>query len=455
VIKIECFPIEFELKKAEKLVNDNEGGVPKNVISIVKFCCTNGIGVILSRNVKVLSCKDARSNRIRLGHKGIPLFDELKSIVFRSYDKDGKEIIVASHCRGHMNIITDRLIKIFSLSKEPEILPEEELKSRFGMQFGTVNPILLDLNSNGTIINIFDSSLTKPLAKCPGTMMTNAGNHTWGIEIDPSALIPKIRNGYVNDIAEPDKELEYYEVPQLTNPKSIGIITGNGPDSGIALWNKINAYFSEMLGEHFLGDISLPKVSIVSLPAMGLSMELDKRDTATWETISEAIDKMICNDVNLLALACHTTHYYTDKIRALFEKNGKRFISMPEATISYIKKENLSDLAIIGISYVANLQEYSAYSELKNYNIEIPSDEVLSKFHEIGYDIKKMKNLYPVFQKFTSLLRTDIKAKNIIIALTELSILVESQKKRYEYKNIIDPLDIYSKELSRLSLGIE
>jgi aspartate racemase len=454
-VKIECLPFEYELQRAKHLLKETESEIPDSVMSIVKFFCNNNIGIILSRNVKVLSCKDARSNRVRLGHKGIPLFDELKSIVFRGFDKDGKEIIVAAHCRGHMNIITERLINLCSLCKEPEILPEEELKSRFGMQFGTVNPILLDLNSNGKIINIFDNSLSRPIAKCPGTMMTNAGHHTWGIEIDPSLLIPKIRNGYIYDVAEADKELEYYELPQLANPKSIGIITGNGPDSGIALWNRINSYFSEMLGEHFLGDISLPKVSIISLPAMGLSMELDKRDSATWETLVEAIDKMFCNDVDLLALACHTTHYYTNKIRTLFEKNGKRFISMPQTTINYIKNEKLTDLAIIGISYVANLQEYSAYSELKKFDIEIPSDEVLSKFHEIGYDIKKMKNLYPVFQKFTSLLRSDIKAKNIIIALTELSILVESQKKRYEHKNIIDSLDIYGRELARLSLGVE
>jgi aspartate racemase len=453
-LKIECFSLESEIQKAKYLLKDSESEIPDSVMSIIKFCCSNNIGVILSRNVKVLSCKDARSNRIRLGHKGIPLFDELKSIVFRGYTHAGKEIIIAAHCRGHMNIITQRIVSICSLCKEPEILPEEELKSRFDMQFGTVNPIILDLNSGGTIINIFDVSLTEPLAKCPGTMMTNAGNHTWGIEIDPEVLIPKIRNGYIYDVAEADKELEYYEVPQLTNPKSIGIITGNGPDSGIALWSRINSYFSEMLGEHFLGDISLPKVSIVSLPAMGLSMELDKRDGATLETISEAINKMLSNDVDLLALACHTTHYYTDKIRNLFEKSDRRFISMPETVMNYIKNNNLTDLAIIGINYVANLQEYSAYSELKNFDIEVPSTEVLSKFHEIGYDIKKMKNLYPVFQKFTSLLRTDIKAENIIVALTELSILVESQKKKYKYKNIIDPLDIYGKELSRLSLGL-
>lgn len=453
--KIECFSFNSEIEKAISLLKNGETQIPQNVIKVMQFCCNNKVGFILSRNVKVLSCKDARSNRVRLGHVGIPLFDELKSIVFLGKNIKGEKVIVAAHCRGNMNISLNKLMKLCKLKELPIILPEEELNSQFEMQFGIVNPMLLDINSNGKIINIFDISLIKAVATHPGTMMTNAGNHTWGIEFDPELLIEAISNKIIDNVAEDDKELEYFEVPQSANPKSIGIITGNGPDSGIALWNRINNHFVDLLGDHFLGDISLPKVTVISLPAMGLSMELDKRNEATWETLVEAIKKMQYNNVDLLALACHTTHYYTVKIRELFECDGKIFVSMPEITIDYVKKAALSDLAIIGISYVANLQEYSAYSQLKNMNIEILSDTTLAKFHEIGYDVKKMKKLYPIFQKFTSLLQTDIKSSNVIIALTELSILVESQKKSYNRKNIIDPLDIYAKEIARLSLSLK
>jgi len=374
--------------------------------------------------------------------------------VFVGNDKNGNEQVVAAHCRGHMNIAVPKLIEICEFGSEPQIMPEEVLKERYGMQFGTVNPMLLDINSNGKIINVFDTVLLDVMAQYPGTMMTNAGDHSWGIEIELKLLIKATRNSRIGNVAEPDKELEYFELPQSTNPKSIGIITGNGPDSGIALWNGINNHFLGLLDSHFLGDISLPKVSVISLPAMGLSMELDKRNSATWGVLTEAVEQMLVNGVDLLALACHTTHYYTDRIRKLFEYNGRKFISMPETTIEYIKQSHLSDIAIIGISYVANLREYSAYSELKNLNVESISDEVLAKFHDIGYDVKKMKNLYPVFQKFTNLLKTDIKARNIIIALTELSILYESQKKKYEQKNIIDPLDIYAREIARISLSL-
>jgi aspartate racemase len=451
---IEYFSLSDEIARAKALLYGNETEIPANVLTVIRFCCEHRVGFILSRNIKVMSCKDARSNRVRLGHTGIPLFDELKSIVFVGVDGQGNRMIIAAHCRGHMNINVNRIIEIYSLISTPMILPESELLARFGMVFGIVNPMLLDVNSENTVVNIFDIGLTTVVAECPGTMMTNAGNHTWGIELEPNLLIKAIKGAIVDTIASPDKELDYFEVPQAVNPKSIGIITGNGPDSGIALWRKINSYFVEQLDTHFIGDISLPKVTVISLPAMGLSMELDKRDTATWETILEAIKGMVQNNVEILSLACHTTHYYTNRIRKEFEHNGRKFVSMPETTIKYIKESKLTDIALLGIGYVANLQEYSAYTELRDLDVEIVSDEVLAEFHKLGYEVKKMKNIPRAFLKFINLIKTEIKAKNVIIALTELSILYESQRKRSQVKNIIDPLDIYAKEVVRQSLSI-
>lgn len=84
--KIESFSLKTEIRKAESLLKSGEDEIPKNVLTIIQFCCKNNLGFILSRNIKVFSCKDARSNRVRLGHIGIPLFDELKSIVFVGKD---------------------------------------------------------------------------------------------------------------------------------------------------------------------------------------------------------------------------------------------------------------------------------------------------------------------------------------------------------------------------------
>jgi len=454
---LEVFTYEDEIKRATALLNQTEDCIPPSVNQIIKHCVDNGVGFILSRNDKALSCKDARSKRYRLGHIGIPLYDELKSIVFKGICLDGTECIIAAHSRGHMSIDEHRLIELCRISASLSIMPEEELKERFGVEFGTVNPITLEINSNGFVLNVFDTSITQTMSINLDTMMTNAGNHTWAIEFNPDALMKSIKHRITGIISTPDKELEPWEISFAINPKSIGIITGNGPDSGISLWNRINSYFNDELGRHFVGDISLPAVYVISLPTMGLSMELDKRNTATWETIANAVEAMKRNNVELLALACHTTHYYTKKIRELYDCDDRKFISMAETTIKYVKESNIHDIAVLGINHVANISNgYSAYEELKDLEVEIIPASVLSQFHDIGYAVKKMKDLYRSYQQLLNLIKMKIKSKNVIIALTELSILYEQFRKkdnRQSEKNIIDPLDLYAREIVLQSMG--
>jgi aspartate/glutamate racemase len=448
--------VELELKNARRLLGMNEENIPEQVEKVIKHCASRKVGFILSRNGYAGNCRDARSKRSRLGHTGIPLYDELKSIVGVAIDKNSNSIIVAMHCRGHMAINFEQVAKLCEFQSDISSLPEDELLNLVSMKFGTVNPILLDLASNQNVLQVFDISVLEQISRFPGTMMTNAGDHTWGIEFDPWALVDSIDNKIIGQIADSDTELKDYELPHRLNPKSIGIITGNGPDSGIALWQDINEHIVNILGDHFLGDISLPQISVISVPALGLSMELDQREQTTWEALSDAVKHLKNQRVELLALACHTTHYFTDKIREIFDNKEQRFISMPEVVIKYIEETNMSDLAILGINYVADLGEWSAYSKLSKYNIEKLSYETIRKFHQLGYDVKKMSQRHKSFQQLIRLIKSDVKSKNVLIALTELSILLQSQGKssRSSDKNIVDVLELYAKAIAEESLGI-
>lgn len=447
---------ERAIAEAEDLLVESEEEIPPNVMKVIEFCSTKRIGFVLSRNTYAGNCRDARSKRYRLGHIGIPLYDEMKSIIGSAKDANGNIIIIAMHCRGHMAIDFKRVSQLCEMQTLVTSLPENELLESFGMKFGTVNPILLDLNSNERVLNVFDSGLLKPMSRFPGTMMTNAGDHTWGIELDPRDLITSTKNKVVGAIAIRDVELQDYELPHLRNPKTIGIITGNGPDSGIALWQDINEHFVEILGPHFLGDISLPKISVMSVPAMGLSMELDRREQPTWEALSEVVTKFKNQRVDLLALACHTTHYFTDRIRSIFDGDGQRFISMADVVMHYVQDNNINDLAILGIDYVADLGQWSAYSKLREYRVEELSAETLRKFHKLGYEVKRMSQLHKSFRNLIGLIKNEVKSNNVIIALTELSILLQSQskKERSGEKNIIDALELYAKAIAKASLRV-
>lgn len=74
----------------------------------------------------------------------------------------------------------------------------------------------------------------------------------WGIEFDPKELIKHINNKFIGEISILDRELQTQDLPNSTNPKSIGIITGNGPDSGMALWRGIIIIYSKYLVNIFL-----------------------------------------------------------------------------------------------------------------------------------------------------------------------------------------------------------
>jgi aspartate/glutamate racemase/prolyl-tRNA editing enzyme YbaK/EbsC (Cys-tRNA(Pro) deacylase) len=447
---------ESELANASHLLKFNEESIPEPVREVITHCVNKRVGFILSRNAYAGNCRDARNKRYRLGHTGIPLYDELKSYVGFSKDYNSNDIIVAMHCRGHMTIDLSKVQKIMKFTKTIEMLPENHLKNLFSMNFGSVNPILLDLHSNQTILQVFDEGILKPVAKYPGTMMTNAGEHTWGIEFDPEGLSSSIRNKIVDKIAFPDTELKEYELPRRLNPKSIGIITGNGPDSGIALWQDINENIVSILGDHFLGDISLPKVTVLSVPALGLSMELDQREEATWEALSEAVLTLKNLGVDLLGLACHTTHYFTHRIKELFNGDGQYFISMPDIVINHIVDNKLEDFAILGISCVSDLDRWSAYSSLRNFSIEDLDYSTKKRFLDLGYFVKKKEKLHQGYQELNRLINEKIKSKNVIIALTELSILLQSFRKtsRKSQRNIIDALELYAQAIAEESIGL-
>ena len=449
--------LEHELLMVKRNIGMTES-YSDNVKRVIEYCVDNKIGYLLSKNQFAGTCRDARSKRYRLGHIGIPLYDELKSIVGMAIDQNGNETFIAMHCRGHMEIDFDAVKVIMGYRTEIQILSEERLKEKYGLEFGIVNPISLCINSFGSLFQIFDYGLMNPISEYPGTMMTNAGNHYCGIEFDVVQVIESIPKHKVASIAVQDRELLTHDLPSCTNPKSIGIITGNGPDSGMTLWRSINNNISQILGEHFLGDMSLPKVYIASIPAMGLSMELDKREMATQSVLLEAVESLKKQKIDLLALACHTTHYFEKQIREIFDSDTQHFISMPQTVIKYLRRENIGDVAILGINYVADLGKWSAYSPAKdlNINFEKLSADTMKKFHEIGYDVKQMGDYHKSFMKLISLIQKDIKSSNVIIALTELSILLEksNKKNRKSDKKIIDALDLYAHEIADFCLGL-
>jgi len=429
------------------LLATGETDLPDGVKKIIDFFTANNLWFNLSRNVKALGCKEAANKRNRLGHTGIPLEHELKSFFGKFINAAGNEQYVIFHCKAHQELDHDKIKRALRAMKEVNKLSNEELKNVFHLGYGLVNPFTLNpLFSDPPILQVFDKSLSINIIP-PYTMMTNAGDLTWAIEFKPKELLDAVKHYRIEDIVTYTSANN--RSAEQKRPK-IGILTGNNPESGIALWQKINHIIREKRREHFYGDISFPHVIVESIPDMGLSMELDLREKETWEAVNKGIISLCNQGATIVCIACNTTQYFTAKIHDITSQYQSRFISIPEVTFDYLVKNNIKEFAFLGIKYVTDLNgKWSAFKKLREFKIETLPEESIAKIHELAFKVKQEGITGPGITKLRDLLNRETQSKTVVIALTELSILLGTQKERSrEGRTYIDTLELLAEAVA-------
>jgi aspartate racemase len=443
-------------QRPEDLLRPGETSVPPAVLQTVDFLSSRGVWCWLSRNHEAFSCRDAARKRRRLGHEGIELWNELKSYCGRFRNATGHDQYFLAHCRGDRILDLGKLREALKAQGEPERLGEEDL-AKLGLRYGLVNPFKHKIDGpllTAPLLQVFDEELTKPLG-VPGTVMTNAGDLTWGVELDVAKLIPEIEHRRVADIAIPDPENEG-QLWGAREAASIGILTGNSPESGMHLWSSFNRRVRELLGSLSCGDISMPPVTVFSLPALGLTMELDRREEAIWPHLSKAVVDACLSGVQVLAIACHTTHYFTPQIREICAEYGTEFLSMAETLGVWLRSRGIGEIALMGIRHVSELGEWSAYREpLAGIQVERPTERAKQLLDELAYQVKADGASEAGLNRLRHVLREEVKSDTVVLALTELSILLSLQRKKGKSgRRLIDPLDLYAEALARKYLGL-
>ncbi len=425
--------------------------MPDVVKQSLAFLEQRQIWHILTQNSVATSCKDAAARRQRLGMQGIPLYDELKSLCVVAYRGDDSRHYCMLHSRANARINLEFAAKLLKTNQPLARLSAEELSSEFDAIYGTVNPFFM----TGHFIHLFDEDILNQYT-APHTMMTNAGEHTWAIEFDPAALINAVKKTAPETIVATIAE----RIGKDHKLPCFGIITGNGPESGMALWRVINDTVHKKLNAdgRLHGDLSYPRVLVHSLPEMGLSMELAQREDMVWHVISQALAQLCNNGVTHIALACNTTPYFTAQIRQFCEPYGVEFISIAEATEQYIRQRKLDDITIIGIPAVAGLGQYSAYKSLASLNIKAVSERVFNDLQEFGYLVKRLGDKEQdakAMNKLQHIINVGVETPRVLIALTEISVFMQRFPKfkgRIKNKEIIDPLPIYGEALAECYL---
>ncbi|MDX8400007.1 MAG: YbaK/EbsC family protein [Gallionellaceae bacterium] len=428
--------------------NDEQGQPqPKRVSAALDFFKRQDLWRVSSRNSHATSCRDAAARRNRLGANGIPLHDELKSSCMVLHRADGSRQLVMLHARAHARFDLELVAELLGASEPLSRATKEELEQKLGTSYGTVNPF----SEAGQFIQIFDEDVLRVFSP-PHTMMTNLGHHEWAVEFEPAKLIEalKLESAEIMVAGITGNSAQDHKVPV------IGIITGNGPESGMALWRHINAKVFETLeaDKRMVGDLSFPRVLLHSLPEMGLSMELELREEAVWREIEKAVREQCEAGVTLLAIACNTTPFFADKIQAIAEPFGARFVSIVDVAYQSLRQRNLTDVTLLGIPAVAEMGERSAYRKLAELGVKPVDAKVGDDLQELGYMVKRMDVVgqdVKALNKLKHIIRAGVSTQRVLIALTEISVLLDrfpKQKDRIGNVEIIDPLRLYGEYLA-------
>lgn len=438
---------------------------------------------------EAMSCRQAVRVRDRVGsggNGGVPLWVELKSFVGAVRDPDGTTVeCFAAHTRANTQFVHLRLLEVLGYdprnhsirelagdSSDFEVTPDAQDASTSAAikeWFGLVNPFVVDRvisSLTGTTVSIeevrqiVDVSIELDGGH-PNSMMTNLGVRTRAMEIAASdvgtaisSVSPLTIHAAVSEpcpiwlgVAGKHKKDYWLKLPPPTGPK-IGILTGNGPESGQSLWRDVTNGMRDLY--EFAPDLLMPAVVINSVPAMGLSMDLVQRVDVVRRAVLAGITDLLDAGCQLVTIACNTTIYFADEIRGLCEQAGAEFVSIADACMRAITNISGSglDVGIVGIGPVVDVEgEFSGYkAPLKAHGITprpIPADD-------LAFAVKSKGDVRQLVTKFRNLMRDQPPVA--VLALTEISMLyrqnlAQSNQKQEQERTYIDPLAELGEEL--------
>jgi aspartate/glutamate racemase len=311
--------------------------------------------------------------------------------------------------------------------------------------FGRVNPfnvdvIVADMTQNavraGDIVQIVDRSVEVD-GGIPDTIMTNLGERTSSLEIGAMDLRPAIASfsptPEIADIADVDRiwlGLEgdpvkdyWLQCPPPYGPK-IGILTGNGPDSGRMLWEDISDALHSMY--QYVPDLWSPPVVVNSVPAMGLSMDLVAREDAVRTAVMAGIRSLLEAECKLITVACNTTIHFAPDIRDLCRGYSAEFVSIADACMPAIRaavsEHGQKHVALVGIGAVVDMEGgHSGYQvPLESEGLTVvpcPADD-------LAFAVKSGRFTKAFVSEFRRILRElSTEVRVVILALTEVSMV--------------------------------
>ncbi len=312
------------------------------------------------------------------------------------------------------------------------------------MEYGVVTPF--GLQGDTEVLQLFDRRVLERFFP-PFTMMTNLGTLTSAVEFDPAQLVAALQNVRVVDVVRDDSALP-------PTQHKVGILTGNGPESGMLLWESMNDHIREHGDTRFRGDLAFPHVLIESVPEMGLSMELATRVDQVRPVVLNAVDRLCKGGATIVGIACNTTQFFAPEVADVCARYDARFVSVPDETAAYLHRQGIREFDFFGISATTDFGGWSAFTELnEEFDLVRPDNRELAKITEVAFSVKQRGVDGRAVNRLRNLVTEASQTETVVIALTELSAVLHRHPKNRGGKRIVDTLQLLAEAMAEIVLS--
>lgn len=224
---------------------------------------------------------------------------------------------------------------------------------------------------------------------------------------------------------------------------TIGIVAGSGPEAGLDLWGKVLAATRRQLGEDYRGDADAPRVVVVSEPQLGLSMDIEHRETEVWDSL-EATVRQLAPQVDHYAIACNTLHHFVPRLQAL--DLGADLVSAVDVAVSFVADRGLTTIGLLGARQVIDLGPWSPYGPLADAARVVTTSRP-EELHQLIHDVKTHGAHHRGLSDRWATIVADTPADTVLLACTELPLLPVPPTD----KTLVDATDLVADELARLA----
>jgi len=219
----------------------------------------------------------------------------------------------------------------------------------------------------------------------------------------------------------------------------LGIIGGSGPLACLDIEKKIFQATQLQMGAK--KDSDYPSLLIYQFNQF--SEHDEDLLTKEYEFCAKTLNNAGCE---LILIACHSAHAY---IRSIQSKLGVEFISLVDTVVEHInhKLSHISQIGILSTEATLKMNLYQDKLSSISVTLHTPSKKFMKNVLEGIYQVKSGKlDLAAIFYKPIH----DLKNKgcnNIILACTEIPILLSEFNKMCPEINFIDPNRIVAESI--------